>query len=170
MKALDLKICFPTGESQNLMFYVTPLDQSCMIVLGYHWLTCFNPLIDWVLGSIIFWQPSQHKSKSSPSVETLPSLTPFAEIPDPVPDLPNPVLLVNPRKPPRVNLINAAAYSHASKLEGSKFFQLWISLPEVTGHSTPTSKIRVDMSSDPKDYHDFTDMFSKSKAGKLADH
>ena len=35
-QALDLQIRFPTGESQTLTFYVTPLDQSCTIVLGYH--------------------------------------------------------------------------------------------------------------------------------------
>jgi len=148
-----------------------------MIVLGYHWLTCYNPSIDWVLSSIIFWRLSQPESKSSPSVKTPPSSTPLAEIldpaleiPDPVPDLPNPVPLVNPRKPLRVTLINAAVYSHTSKLEGSKCFQLQISLPEVTGHSTTNSEILVDMSSVPEDYHDFTDVFSKSKAGKLADH
>src|SRR5882724_9305835 len=67
LQALDLQICFPTRESQNLTFYITPLDQICMIVLGYCWLTHYNPSIDWVLGSIFFWQPSQHNSKSSPS-------------------------------------------------------------------------------------------------------
>jgi len=33
-----------------------------------------------------------------------------------------------------------------------------------------TSKTKVDMSTVPEDYHDFTDIFSKSKAGKLANH
>jgi len=70
----------------------------------------------------------------------------------------------------RVTLINAATYSHASKLKGSKCFKLWISHPETTGHSAATSKAPVDMSSIPKDYHDFVDVFSKYKAGKLADH
>src|SRR5882724_3734641 len=83
---LDLQICFPTGESQNLTFYIILLDQSCTIVLGYHLLTCYNPSIDWVLGSIFFWQPSQHESKSSPSVETLPSSAPFPNPPDSVPE------------------------------------------------------------------------------------
>src|SRR5882724_458282 len=117
MQALDLQIRFPTGEIQDLTFYVTLLDPSCTIVLGYRWLTCYSPLIDWVLGSITFRQPLQHESKSSPSVKTLPLSAPFAEIldpvpdtPDSVPDLPNPVPLVNPRKPLRVTFINAAAY------------------------------------------------------------
>ena len=48
--------------------------------------------------------------------------------------------------------------------------KLWISLSEVTGHSATTSKTKVNMSTVPKDYHDFADIFSKSKAGKLADH
>jgi len=83
-QALDLQICFPTREAQNLTFYVTLLDQSRMIVLGYHWLTCYNPSIDLVLGSICFWQPSQHKSKSSPSIETLLLSTPLPKLPDSV--------------------------------------------------------------------------------------
>jgi len=94
-----------------------------------------------------------------PSVETL----------DPDLEPPNPILLVNPWKPPRVTLFNTATYTHAIKLEGLECFKLWISHPEVTGHST-TSETPVDMSSAPQDYHDFAAVFSKSKAGKLADH
>src|SRR5882724_7856086 len=101
MQALDLKICFPTRESQNLTFYVTTLDQSCTIVLGYCWLTRYNPSIDWVLGSIFFRQPSQHESKSSPSVETLPSSAPLPNPPDSVLEPPEPF---TPRKPQRVTL------------------------------------------------------------------
>ena len=41
-------------------------------------------------------------------------------------------------------------------------------LPEVTGQLT--SSVPVDLSALPEAYHDFTDIFSKSKAGKLADH
>src|SRR5882724_203477 len=106
-----------------------------MIVLGYCWLNHYNPSIDWVLGSIFFWQPSRHESKSSPSVETLPLLAPLPNPLDSVPEPLEPFPPVTPWKPPRVTLINVAAYSHASKLEGLDCFQLWISFPEVTGHS-----------------------------------
>jgi len=96
LQALNLQIHFPNRESQNLTFYVTPLDQSCMIVLGYSWLTCYNPLIDWVFGSIFFWKLLQHESKSSPSVETLQLLVPLLKLLDSVPDIPKPISLVNP--------------------------------------------------------------------------
>jgi len=141
-----------------------------MVVLGYCWFTCYNPLFDWVLGSIFFWQPSQFESKSSPSVKTLPLSAPLPKLPDSVLDIPNTFLLVTPQKPLRVNFINAAVYSHTRKLEGLDCFQLWISLSEVTGHSVTTSETKVSMVTIPEDYHDFADIFSKYKAGKLADH
>ena len=78
-----------------------------------------------------------------------------------------PPLPVTPHKP-RVTLINAAAYSCTSKLKGSQCFQLWISFPEVTGCSTVTSSVHL--TSLPEEYRDFVDVFSKSKAGKLAKH
>jgi len=138
-QALDLHIRFPTGESQKLTFYVTLLDQSCTIVLGYRWLTHYNLLIDWVLGSIAFRQPSHPDSKMSPSIEavTKPS-TPLPSLQEPpIPQITTPIPPVNPGKP-RITLINAAAYAHACKLKGTTRFQLWVSLPEVTGRSTTT--------------------------------
>ena len=154
-------------ESDFLHHSIGPELHDCT---GYHWLTHYNPLIEWVLRSIFFQQLLHHKSKSSPSIKTLPSSAPLLKLLYSVLDLPNPVPLVTPKKPLRITLINAAAYSHASKLEGSECFHLQISLPKVTGHSATTSEIPVNMSTVPKDYHDFMDIFSKSKAGKLADH
>ena len=82
-QALDLQLHFPTRETQNLTFFVTLLDHSCMIVLGYHWLTHFNPSIDWVLGHIAFCQMLQHESEMSPPMAVKNTLTPeFPSVPD----------------------------------------------------------------------------------------
>ena len=60
-------------------------------------------------------------------------------------------------------------FARTCKLKDTQRFQLRISVPETAGHST-TISAPVDLSMLPEDYHDFADVFSKSKAGKLADH
>ncbi len=142
-QALDLQLCFPMGETQNLTFFVTPLDQGCMIVLGYCWLTHFNLSIDWVLGCIAFCQMLQHESKMLPPAAFEHMLTlKFLSVPNDL-RIPQPVPPVEPQKPPRVTLINAAAYAHTSKLKGLQCFQLKVPLPKTTGHSMTLPDIPV---------------------------
>jgi len=74
-----------------------------------------------------------------------------------------PFPLVTPMETPESNPHQCSCILAQASFEGSDCFQLRISLPEVTGHSTTTSETKVDMSTVPKDYHDFTDIFSKSK-------
>jgi hypothetical protein len=41
-QSVDVPVFFPSGESMNIPFYVTPLNQSCSVVLGYSWLARYN--------------------------------------------------------------------------------------------------------------------------------
>ena len=66
--AVDLPLCFPSGDKQTITFYITLLKASCITVLGHNWFTCYNPLIDWVLGSIKFRSPLQTDSLDRKSV------------------------------------------------------------------------------------------------------
>ena len=59
---------------------------------------------------------------------------------------------------------------HTPTPANSRCFQLQVSHPEVASQSTTTSETMVNMNNIPEEYHDFTDVFSKSKVGKLAKH
>ena len=168
-----MPIRFSTGETAPTTFLVTPLDSSCSLVLGLNWLTRYNPPIDWELRRLTFRTPAPGSPPTSlaPSVkESLPTPTPPSPIPSPSPDssIPTPV------SPPQISLIGAAAFARASKLPGSTTFRLHLSAPEASAKgadaSGPLPTPPVNLENIPSDYHDYADVFSKSKAEKLAEH
>jgi hypothetical protein len=147
------------------MFYVTPLDSLCLIVLGYSWLSLHNWLIDWVTGSIDF-QMTPHRMPSTPP--TSPPL------PDPIPTVePHPPTLLEPSADnpvPNISLINAVAFCRACKLKGSTHFSIYLHPSGVDLHSAKLSSEDPDLSGVPLDYHEFADVFNKGKASQLPPH
>jgi len=167
-EVINLSVQFPaTSDVTPMTFYLTPLDSECIIVLGHNWLTRYNPLINWVLSSLMFWTlagslpvplstPSpvppgnpvsgQSDSSSAPSVNTL---------------------VCNPL---HISLINAATFMRVCRLEGSTKYQLQLCPSDsVKAQSSSTSTLLVpDVV--PPDYRNYADVFSKVKASELPPH
>ncbi|KAJ3560477.1 hypothetical protein NP233_g10816 [Leucocoprinus birnbaumii] len=167
-ESVNLPITFPTGECISMDFYVTQLDSFCPVILGHNWLTRYNPLIDWVTGSISFRShlpenPAIPSRVAPVSSETLSSSSPALPPVDSVPSSVNSVR-------PHISLINAAAFLRASRLPGSVNFRLNVNSCSTSAASARVSDDSVDLSKIPEEYHEFADVFSKTRADTLAPH
>ena len=161
-----LDVVFPSGEITPFEFYVTQLDSSCSVVLGHNWLTRYNPLIDWVLGSIQFRTPATSAS-SSPDISVTSANQPDTSgIPEPnIPD----ISVDNEGPLPSVSFISAAAFVMACKLPGSQQFTLYPdSLDSVKGFRATTETSELD--GVPKEYHEYADVFSDTLSEQLPEH
>ena len=68
---VSLPVKFPSSKLLFLDFFVTLLDSSCKAVLGYNFLCCYNPSIDWSKGKLSFPKHADSKNlleTSTPSV------------------------------------------------------------------------------------------------------
>lgn len=153
-----IPIIFPTSECISINFYVTLLNSSISVVLGYNWLTCYNLLIDWILKNIIFCSTAFNilfLSLISSTKDTLPQHSIALSV------VQAQILL-------SISLINAAAFMHATKLEGSQSFYLQLNLSNsISAHSFSLAEEEIDLSNVPSDYYEFADVFSKDKADRL---
>ena len=170
----NLLIIFSTGDCMNLDFYVTLLDSFCSLVLGYNWLAWHNPLIDWVNGSINF-HPSLQENLAPSRVAANTSLASpsFLDTPlqssDSAVSIPASETSVSNSGQPNIAIIGAAAFLHASKLLGSYNFELCLHSLDIQANSTKLAET-PDLSNVPSKYHEFADVFSKTKAEVLAPH
>ena len=64
---------------------------------------------------------------------------------------------------PNIAIIGAAAFLHASKLPGSHNFELCLRSLDIQTNSAKLAKT-PDLSNVPSEYHEFADVFSKTKA------
>jgi hypothetical protein len=128
-------------------------------VIGYNWLTRYNPLVDWVLGRISFRTPVQGNPSTSILSDSVRESSPKSDLPSVTESLDS--------SSPCVSLVNASAFLRACQLDGSQCFRLIISLRESTIHD---SKATPDLSKIPQEYHDYADVFSRTNANKLAEH
>jgi len=166
-EVVSLPVKFPSSECMTLDFYVTPLDSCYSLVLGHSWLTRYNLLIDWVSGSISFRPLSILQSPASvPPVETLVNPL-FSPAENPLQFTPSETSPSNPNRP-HIAIISAPALLQASRLSGSKTFSLQFR-STLQAKSTTISE-KIDLSAIPEEYHEYADVFSKSKAETLAPH
>ena len=142
---------------------MTPLDPTCSVVLGYNWLTRYNPMIDWVLGRIIFRPqlldqsiPTPTSTARAASLPQEPSVSDETSVPS--------------DSVPSISIIGAAAFMRACKLPGSQCYRIQLSDLTASAKSASVSEDVPDLSKIPAEYHDFADVFSKSKAYELAPH
>ena len=140
-----------------LTFYVTLLDSTCSVVLGYSWLTCYNLGIDWILRHITF-----HTTPQEESFLTSANLPVFIAVASASPTL----LKLS------VSLVSTAAFLRASKLRRSQSFhiQLSDSSTSASAHKATLDKESPDLSAVLPKYYDFADVFSESQANILAPH
>lgn len=170
-----IPISFPGGEILSIDHYVTNLDSSCQTVLGYSFLSRYNPLIDWVTGRISF-QADFNQPESCPGPATPPNVrassftTPKSKkVPpwpfEPVYLYPNDITQRGSqlRNPP-VTIIGAAAFLRCCK--ESNFDPMVFCAYDVS----ETNIFGSVVDNIPDYLQEFADVFDEGLSNKLAPH
>ena len=98
----------------------------------------------------------------------LPTLTPDSPVNPPILD--SPIGPLNPAEP-QIAFLVTVAFARVCKEEGTESFQIHISnTRSASRQPAKTSDTPVDLSSVSLEYHNYTNVFSKSKANTLPPH
>ena len=83
--------------------------------------------------------------------------------------IPGSETFVSNSRQPNIAIIGAAAFLYASKLLGSYNFELCLCSSDIQANSAKLAET-PDLSNIPSEYHEFADIFSKTKAETLSPH
>ena len=104
---------FLTGDLESLEFLLTHLDLLFSAVLGHHWLSKYNPQIDWQLGHISFKTqgidvgPQADQSEPSVSAQCASTCLPSWSTPT------NPQKSSDPPTHPHISIVKPKEFLHA---------------------------------------------------------
>ncbi len=141
-------------------FYVTKLDKGYSIVLGYDWLVCHNPSIDWAETKVVFL--GMMKAPERPSIPASSKFDIQMVLAKMISHLchepSNSIYCLEHHSVVEVD----KAFPHSTNLH---------SKPTSNSHSVRTSTLAPDsMSRIPVDYHEFHKVFSDTKPNTLPPH
>src|SRR5260221_10674974 len=149
-----IPLTFSTSETHRTEFYVTKLDKGYSIVLGYDWLVCHNPSINWAETKVVFLG-----TVKAPERPSIPASSKFD------------IQLVLAKTISRLcHEPGNSIYhlDHHSDVEVDKTFPHLTSphsKPTSELHSIRTSTLALDsMGGIPVEYHEFHEVFSGTKA------
>ena len=182
-RAADLKLRFSTSDILTIKFYVTTLESSTALVFGHNWLHRYNLSIDWSAGQLLSFRQlslsvssspltAHSNSKESPAMRYT-SASASVSDEGPVPFSASASSASdNSSALPSVSFVNAAAYARIARAAGSTVFSLTVSnsdsLPSSSAFSATTDTVNLDRV--PDEFHEYADVFSKSRANELAQH
>src|SRR5258707_1575794 len=156
----NIPLTFSTGETHQTELYITKLDKGYSVVLGYDWLVCHNPSIDWAETKVVF--PGAVKVPGGPSAPVSPKFD---------------IQFVTAKKISRLchkpgnSVYCLEHHSIAGDDNTSQQLSNPHSEPLSDTYSIRTSCLALEsMSKIPVDYHKFQDVFSDAKANTLPPH